>query len=148
MSNRKFSTNSEIKWDEYKDWRDQRIALDDWAEYISNKTGKLNRLALSKELGWGSQVPYSNTRIKDDLKLRDDELVEKGVSFEKSSSGLKHEAKTSDQRVNRAQQKVNALEEQVASLKAELSTARATIKKYGLLETHLNETGRLIRGFK
>jgi len=152
MSNGQQSGEQNVK--KLNTWIVERIANGDWHDYVRGH--KLNRSEIAKECNFARSVFQQNPeveRILADLEteLRDDSILPPlpDASVD-ASAGARV---TPDERaLSIAARKVNELTERVQQLETEKATLRAKVdelqdglRRHGLWERYIHETGRLLR---
>jgi len=135
-------------------WIVERMANGDWHDYI--RGNKLNRSEIAKECNFARSVFGQNPeveRILADLetKLRYDNILPTLLSASIDAPGSTR-ATPEERTLDTAAKKVAELAERVQQLETEKATLRAkvdelqnSLRRYGLWERHIHETGRLLR---
>jgi hypothetical protein len=122
-------------------WVAERQAADDWASYV--RMDQLNRTEIARECGFAVSVLRQNPAVKDALARLERDLAAHGIlpRQDKSDAPERHSATAA----GRDKQRLNQMEQQKQALRAENDGLRAQLKRYGLLDEFLLETGRLPR---
>ncbi|WP_342624340.1 VPA1267 family protein [Pseudomonas alkylphenolica] len=119
---------------------------DDFREYVYR--GVLKRSEIASECGFGKSALVQNPAIKKALEVLEDGLRERGVLPAVTDASPSAEPIIRDREAKQRQydgQRLNALEQENAALRAELGKAKAMLKRYKLLSSFMEETGRLPR---
>jgi len=138
----------EENFQRFKVWIDERYRLTDWHNYI--RGGKLNRTEIAKECLFDRGVfkkgkGMGNPEIVTLLEKTEYYLLEQGIMEKREVVDSDALEKATEQASKIQDMKLTKLEEEIALLKARVSEQEESLRKYGLLERHMAETGRLIR---
>lgn len=115
----------------------------DFREMVTQ--GRLNRGEICRECNFGRSALVQNPRIKEALRVLEEELRARGVLPTSAPTGpLPLRAKGQLQASTDAE-RLRKLEAENAGLRAELAELRGRLKRFEALESLLAETGRLAR---
>lgn len=143
----------------FNDWVTERDLKNDWDYYA--RGNKLIRGRIADKCVFADSVLYQNPAVRAALKTLEVRLREVKPPILSHSPKAKQspieEGKTanlpSEQAVDRRaaidkirlDQRIKTLEEENAAFRAELGDAKEALRRYKYMESHLAETGRLIR---
>jgi hypothetical protein len=122
---------------------------DDFREYVH--CGKLKRVEIATECGFGISAIRQNPAIKSALEKLEAELRAVGVLppiVESRALGDRPSLPVRDKDAKQRRhdgQRLNALEQENAALRAELGAAKGMLERYRLMSKFLSETGRMPR---
>lgn len=122
-------------------WVNERHAAGDWQSYI--RGDKLNRTEIALECGFAKSVLQQNPSVKQALAVVEHDLQARGIL--KSRSGDTAGDTRAHNTATRDKQRLNQLEQQNHALKAEIDALKEQLKRYGLMDEFLLESGILPR---
>lgn len=128
----------------YKSWLafvDERGKDGDWQNYISGS--KLNRSEIARVLGCNPKaVRGENSKLTESIDQIEYKLIESKVIKRNDSNVDGVKVREANKQTLQKSREVNLLKEKNASLRAKVSALEEQLKKYGLMDEYLEETGR------
>ena len=126
--------------DRVRAWIAERDAIGDCLEY--ERGGKVNRTALCAELDFARSVTIQNPAVRASLL----EAEGRWYGIRQAGTAAQDAARErAEHRSVRLQRALNQALDENARLKSEISLLREKLKKYGVLDEMLAETGRIPR---
>jgi hypothetical protein len=109
--------------------------------------GQLSRQEIARECGFAKSVLLQNPRVKDALRLLEEQLRSRKVLPPLVESSLTNtpETTTPNPRAAADKARLKRLESENASLRAELTLVRGDLERFRLMDDVLCSTGRLPR---
>ncbi len=131
-------------------WIVERVTNDDWRDYIRGH--KLNRSEVAKECNFARSVFQQNPEVERILagletELRDDHILPSppdasvGASVAPDARALG----VMNRKVSELTERVQQLETEKATLRAKVDELQDGLRRHGLWERYIHETGRLLR---
>ena len=121
-------------------WIAERDAMGDYREY--ERGGKVNRTALCAELDFARSVTIQNPAVRANLLEAERRWYGTRQAGTDAHDAARDRAEHKSIRLQRA---LNRALDENARLKSEISLLREKLKKYGVIDEILAETGRIPR---
>ena len=117
----------------------------DFREMVAR--GQLSRQEIARECGFAKSVLLQNPRVKDGLRVLEEQLRTRQVlpPVVESSEVKAPQPAALDQRAAADKARLKRLESENASLRAELTLVRGDLERFRLIDDVLCSTGRLPR---
>lgn len=140
----------------FKSWVDERWEFNDWNNYIRANRSELKRKEIYTECmfdrGAFKRAPgLGNPAIVKLLDETESTLLEKGILKEKQENiagSMKSSAQEKSEQTTKMMRDKQLMksQEENSILKARVQELEGTLRKYDLIDKHMIESGRLIRG--